>query len=370
MFETLIIYLLIYTSSLICARQAQVATMSCNKPLYSSPFFYIGIVIFSLVVGLRWNVGTDYPAYYDLIMGFNTYDTSFDRLEFIPRCTINIIQKYNLPFYTWFILMAAIQMFFLQKTFSKELKIFVVWGMFFYLAGQLSLSMNIIRQATALTIVLYAYTHIAQKDYRKYTIWIIIASLFHTTALLGIPILFLKKVKFTISPLIQIGIVVFFYVFGEYLINYIVNSLSAYSNSIAYLSKTQSIEDNALIIKQGSGLGVIFNYTRYFILILYSKQLSQEYKKYGFDIFYTISFIGICLYKSTMYDMYLSRINMYFSIASIVCLSMLMVHLWEQKHNVIHQLIMIGLTLAQVGLLLYTIINGNSWSFVWDSHLY
>lgn len=359
-----------YTCTLVCARQAQIATTGSNKSLSSTPIFYIGIIIFALIVGLRWDVGIDYLAYYDLIMGYNAYDSSFERLEFIPRWLIIIIQRYNLPFYIWFILMAGVQMFFLQKTFSKDLKSFIVWGIFFYLAGQLTLSMNVIRQVAAVTIVLYSYTFIPQKDYLRYSIWIIIATLFHTSALIGFPIIILSKVKIPFNRIVQIGIVVFFFIFGEYFVDFIVNRLGRYANSFEYLLKIENIQDETLTIELGSGLGMIFYYLRYIILIWYSKQLSYKYNKYGFDFFYTICFIGICLYNATMSDMYLSRINMYFSIASIVCLSMLMIHLWEQKHNVIYQLIMIALTLAQIVLTLFTLINGDPWSFVWNSHMY
>lgn len=370
MFQTLIVYLLIYACSLVCAKQAQIATIGNSRSLSSTPIFYIGIIIFSLIVGLRWNVGIDFPVYYDLLMGYYSDEAQLTRLELIPYITILGIQKYDIPFYYWFVVMAFIQMFFLQKTFDKNLKIFLVWGIFFYLTSQLAYAMNIIRQAAAVSVVLYAYTFINSREYRKYLFWVFIASLFHLSALIGIPIMFLSRLKVSFSQIIQIVIVGLFFLFGDDIIDYVSKYIYRFSGTFEYLVRIENIYDEARQIKASTGLGVIFYYLRYIVLILYSKKLSKEYGKYGFDIFYTLSFVGICLYNATMYSMYLSRISMYFSICSVICLAMLMVYLWRQKHNTIHQLIVIGLTLVQSVLTLNAIINGYSWNFVWDSHLY
>ena len=194
MFQTIIVYILIYGNSLLCANRAKIISLYRNTSLDSTNIFYVGLVIFATIVGLRWNVGIDYPAYYDLLTGNNLEDIQLGRLELIPRLSIEYIKEHGIPFYVWFIIMAFLQMFFLLKTFGKDLKVFVVWGVFFYLTGQLALAMNIIRQATAVTIVLYAYSFLYQNKYIKYLIWIVIASLFHTSALIGIPVMLVSKI--------------------------------------------------------------------------------------------------------------------------------------------------------------------------------
>lgn len=367
MFQTIIVYILIYSCTIFCANHAKLLSIKKNAALDSSSIFYVGIILYAFIIGLRWNVGYDYPAYYDLIMGYNKEDILFEQLEFFNRISISFIRDINLPFYSWFILMAGIQMYFIQKTFNSSLKIFVAWGVFFYLASQLALSMNIVRQASAVAIILYAYTFLVNKKYKLYFIWVAIASLFHTSAIIGIPIFLLSYLKISINRIIQIVILVFFFIYGESGFNHLVDVLMEYSSSFAYLMKLENIYSGNLDIQKGLGLGIIFYYIRYLVLIIYSKQLSKEYGHLGFDIFYVISFIGMCTYSATMYNMVLSRIMMYFTICTTVCLAMLMVHLYKKSQNQINLLLLIGLTITEVLLTSYTILNGKPWEFVWEA---
>ena len=367
MLKTLIVYIMIYSCTIYCAYRAKLISQKKDATIDSTSIFYVGIVLYSLIVGLRWNVGIDYPSYYNLLMGYNKEDILLDRLEFFNRISISFIKDNYLPFYTWFILMAGIQMYFVQKTFNKNLKIFVAWGVFFYLASQLALSMNIIRQASAVAIILYAYTFLVNKEYKYYFIWVAIASLFHTSALVGIPIYLLSKLKVSINRLLQIVILIAFFVFGESLFNYIIDLLMGYSSSFVYLMKLEDIYSSDLSIQKGLGLGILFYYIRYFVLIIYSKQLSKEYSHLGFDVFYTISFIGMCTYSTTMNNMVLSRIMMYFTICTIVCLSMLMVYLYKKSQNQVNFLLLVGLTVLEVILTSYAVLSGKPWAFVWDA---
>lgn len=367
MFQTIIVYILIYGNSLLCANRAKIISLYRNTSLDSTNIFYVGLVIFATIVGLRWNVGIDYPAYYDLLTGNNLEDIQLGRLELIPRLSIEYIKEHGIPFYVWFIIMAFLQMFFLLKTFGKDLKVFVVWGVFFYLTGQLALAMNIIRQATAVTIVLYAYSFLYQNKYIKYLIWIVIASLFHTSALIGIPVMLVSKIKISFNKVLQIFIITSFFILGEKILNYVIDMLANYSGGFTYLLKVQTINNDDFAIEKGSGLGVIFYYARYLVLILYSKKMSTVFGRYGFDLFYTLSFIGMCFYKATMYNMILSRVMMYFTISSIVCLSMLMFYLYKNSKRQINLLLLIGLTFSEIFITIYTIVKGEPWMFIWDS---
>ena len=78
-------------------------------------------------------------------------------------------------------------------------------------------------------------------------------------------------------------------------------------------------------------------------------------------------FIGICLYVTTMYDMYMSRITMYFKICEIVVLSLFFHDSF--KVSMIGSFrfgIAILLLLIQIVIILYTVIFGEEWMFVWD----
>lgn len=368
MFETIIVYIMIYSFPLLFLGKAKSLNIRSTASLNTNLFFYLGIIFFSLFVGLRWNVGIDYPAYYDLLRGYNLYATELGRLEFIPRITIDFIRDTKIPFYWWFIAMAFIQLYFFCMTFNSRLKSFVVWGVFFYLTSQLGFLMNVVRQACALSIVLYSYTFLINKNIKTYVIWILVASLFHTSALICLPLIFLYRFNINrLGRVSQIVILLSLYVFGDSIVHTILDMASRFLSGFTYLAKIQKLSDSSLVIAQGTSLGVLYYYLRYIVLIVYSKKLSTEYNIYGFGFFYMLSFIGMAFYNATMYNMLLSRMMMYFSVCSIVCLAMLMVYLSSKPKNSIDYAIFIILAILECMITLYSIISGEPWSFVWDA---
>lgn len=64
--------------------------------IWSSYRIYIAILVYGLVLGLRWNVGKDFLAYYDLITG-QLSDVVFSRIEFLPR-ELMVITRSKLDF--------------------------------------------------------------------------------------------------------------------------------------------------------------------------------------------------------------------------------------------------------------------------------
>lgn len=73
-------------------------------------------------------------------------------------------------------------------------------------------SFNGMRQYVAISIVFYAYSYLAKGNKKKYISVVCIASLFHFTALLMLPLLYIDKVK--ISPFVVYIAVVFSFIIG------------------------------------------------------------------------------------------------------------------------------------------------------------
>lgn len=101
-----------FIGTLVFIYRAQINTRRFDT-LDSNINFYVSILFFAIIVGLRWDVGIDYMAYYDLVVGNNQFETELTRLELIPRGMIIFFRNFNIPFYFWFILMAYIQLFFI-----------------------------------------------------------------------------------------------------------------------------------------------------------------------------------------------------------------------------------------------------------------
>lgn len=366
MLQTFAPYILIYLLTIFFAYRAQAVTTKKNKPLDSSLHFYIAAISFALIVGLRWNVGIDYPAYYDLIMGNHTYDSELGRLELIPRLSIAIISENGYQFYLWFIFMAFIQIFFLLKAFKGDLKVFVIWGVFFYLTNHLEHSMNIIRQEAAMSIILYAYTLLTNGKVKQYVGWILFASLFHFSSIICLPFVFLRKVQLKLPVYAQLMIYALIFIYGNDIISFILDTLLGGFGNFSYISKLEAIENDEFDIQSGSGLGVLFINFKYILLILFSRTLSKEYRQQGFDIIYTITFIGMCFYRVSMNNQILSRIMMFFTIGFIICYAMMLMYIATKTNKAIGIPFAIGLVMAEIIIVLFKIYTGEPYQFIWD----
>ena len=78
-----------------------------------------------------------------------------------------------------------------------------VFGTFFYVAYNLMFSnMNTIRQAMAVSIVIMGLGALRDKKYLKYTIFVLVAVLFHKSALIALVLVFVDKIRLTPNRLV------------------------------------------------------------------------------------------------------------------------------------------------------------------------
>lgn len=356
----LFVYIFLYSVSFIFSRKYTLASKTiCKNKQLSSSFWLI--FLFSLIVGLRWEVGIDYPAYYDLITG-NVSDTSYIRLEPINLWTIMFIQNTQLPYYTWFIFMAFIQVYFLFLTFRRKNAYLLPLGMFCFLTYTLSFNMNVVRQGCALSIVLYAYTFIHQKDWKRYLLFIILAALFHKSAIITLPFYFLSKIKNIIPIYIQLIIFIFLAFIGSNIVQWLIHTTSSFWELLNFAHRVDQLDDNVWEIKQGMGLGVIFTQFRQICIIFFSKKMSDYYKGSDFNPLYIIFYIGACLYTITMHDMLLERMWRYLSICDIVISAYFFHYLLKVNKRFIFlaYIIITGL----IVITLYEVIGSLDWKFI------
>lgn len=152
-------------------------------------FEYIGVVLIILVSLFRFDVGYDYPAYYSTLW---------------PTLDVVKIERYE-PL--------SLQFFYLTDALKWPPLIFILFGLVTYgfifyslrrytpnfflatltfIAFFFFFTLGVIRQGTAIAIVLYGYRYIVKKNFIKYIICVMVASCFHSTAIIAflIPIIY------------------------------------------------------------------------------------------------------------------------------------------------------------------------------------
>ena len=117
-----------------------------------------------------------------------------------------------------------------------------------------------------------------------------------------------------------------------------------------------------MLAQSTSGYGIIMNFIRYSIFILLYPKVNLYFKDKGFNVFYKIFFIGICLYVTTMSDIMLSRMNMYFLIADVAVSSYMYYYMFNMKK---YKLLGVGLLAVQFIMAFQAqVINIGEWQFV------
>lgn len=178
---------------------------SKNKNLI---FIFLSFGQLYLLTTFRLGIGYDYNMYAQAFIDLQTQDfwnfTYYDwEYGFI---LLTKLLGMILPSYTSYyaiialITLIPVAIFIYQNTEKVWLGTFMYINFFLFF-----MQMNFIRQAIAVSITLFAWQFIRKKKFFKFTLVILIASLFHTTVLVMIPFYFITKLRPTGKQVIFYG---------------------------------------------------------------------------------------------------------------------------------------------------------------------
>lgn len=175
-----------------------------NKEYYSTQEYalFIATIVFIIFATLRSdNVGADTKMYHNMYTNmsiFNNFqyartDWRYGRVE-IGYGLLEYIVSRKFPFQVFLMIAAIISIVPIAVAIYRYSEnIFL--SLFLYIAfGYFSFAMNGIRQAIAIGICFCAFLASREKKFIKFIILIAIATLFHKSALLFIPVYWLEKI--------------------------------------------------------------------------------------------------------------------------------------------------------------------------------
>ena len=271
---------------------------------------FIPILITSLLVGLRNNVGVDYPVYkeiYETQISDNwVWSINHSGVDFLFTSIFVLLHKMNIPYYGMFIIMAFLPLSFFYAFFNRKRELIIPAIFFLYASGVFFWYMNIMRQGISFFIILFSIQYIIRGSFVKYIFWILIAAGFHLSALLFIPCYLLHYIHGSLCNRIT---AVFFYIatclLAKRLINILLVIVTPFltGDYIRYYNIIDSWE-----MSGGSGLGVLALHVSDIMMICMSTLCLSYYRKERFDIYYNIFLIGSFVSNVAGLNMVLSRI--------------------------------------------------------------
>lgn len=283
-------------------------------------FFYNLIIFFAFfipvfIAGYR-SCGTDtmryiynYVKYVDL-----SWAEVFDKINGIGESGHMILTKILSYFTHARIYLAAYAVITVGLVYSVTTKIkqdTVAMTMLIFYFVFFSSSLNIMRQYIAIAIVAYSFKFIFDKNLPKFILTVLMATTFHTSAFLVLPLYFLwtKKEK-PVSWVIIIPMLIALLVVGLNLES-VLETISSYESESAAINRYTTYTE----LKESKNRDVYLNLLTAAITLFHFPRLNKADSKNSFLIILMLigTILGVCGFVSP----YAKRISLYFNIAEI-----------------------------------------------------
>ena len=311
-----------------------------SEAVIANIFLQYGVptVVFTLILGLRYNVGVDYLSY-ESIYNSQTDQILFQHTEPLYTLLSFILHQSGIPYYGLVCIISCIFFILFIKSFSDypHLK---NWGIFFlFVTGVLFVFLNVQRQAIAFCIFFYSIRYIYKRFFLKYLLCIFLAMGFHYSAILLLPLYFLGKIKRCLIDKLSIQLLLYIFIFA------LRAKIEILLIQIALLfapAKYAGYAERLLIwrVDLGSGMGVALSHGIDVLIIILLNIIHKQQTNHPtyFFLIQRIWLIGTYLELILESNMVLSRIPLYMTPLKIILLSYIFYHItntWKKQKGIL-----------------------------------
>lgn len=278
----------------------------------------ISFVFVFLFLALRYAYGNDYMSYFDTFNAINQ-ENKVDFYNFKALGGSSMLEP-GWVFLCWlfkpfgfFIMVAVLALFNCYAYYhlvSKYVPQKYYWfSIFIYIINPIFMliQLSAMRQAVAIGIFLISIDFLIKKDIVKYIILIIVASLFHSSALLMLPLVIISIYDINYNKFIFL-FSIFVYVFAAFTGNLFLPYIDIAVNN--YFPKYSSYADPG---KFGSGLGVLYGFIVLALVLYFIK-----YEKSDYSVLYKVLILSIIIMPLSIYINMLGRMQMYLQPIALV----------------------------------------------------
>lgn len=293
---------------------------SCNRlqrvPRSNIPI--LAIIIFSIVFGVRYNVGIDHLSYLEMYQTYRYGRFELDT-EWGFAAVIKLFSWLECHFSIFFFALAFLELylvFYALKKYPKQHALILI--VFFLLTHFLNF-MNGIRQELAFCFWMVAIQSLSYKRFWHYILFLGLGVLFHFSAIILFPIYLLYTVKDSYFNNVKVQLII---TFCAIVVSLVLKPTEIIFGLVAEIAKMMGyygyvgmvIEGNTEFLEASRGLGlgylVIMSFNA--INIYLSKNVKQYFNDRQYNIMYDLYFFGVIYMYLTNGSIALQRINYYF----------------------------------------------------------
>lgn len=182
-------------------------------------------------------------------------------------------------------------------------------GLLVVMAFYFRFTLTGLRQAMALSFVLFSYQYILQRNFKKFILFLLIAAAFHISAVVFLPAYFIAKIKMGIKQLIVLLGSTFVVMIFPQAFRAIVSVFSFDERLTGYATSQTALTWSGFII---------FFSIWFFCYILRMKGIIDP--SYEYDAMLNLIMVGVILQGASAIVAESFRLGYYYNIASIACL--------------------------------------------------
>lgn len=325
-------------------------------------YAWIGMGAYILIEGFRYNVGIDWLHYkdtYDLIAN----DGSWHQQDWIFIITGLLFGKFlNLECWTLFCILAFTFIYPIYFYSRKNLDI-AFYFIILYTFANFNDAEVISRQFSAISLSIVGIHYLEKKKNILFCLFFLLSSLFHSSALIFIPIYFLLYRKYIMFRCRNIYLVLFFLSlfikdFGSILpkLNMLLIEVSQYIGKDQYANNSSNIlYGNQFVLGEMNTIYRIFLALITIIVIIRGDKLLVKYKSLKFYFLYHLSTISLIIYPLFYQQELIKRMILF----PLVLHTILLGYIYKEEfsHRAKYNDLIIFILIAYPFYLAYTIIS-------------
>lgn len=259
----------------------------------------MALVVFAFVAGVRWNVGVDHGSYLLNYLRIQEGLSARFQKEIGFDIITSLFAKSGIHFSFYFGFLAFLQLFFIYRAFKDQRYLYPFLGIVILFGPEFLSWMNGIRQMLAATMFVFAIQFIQKRQLWKYAATIILASLFHTSAIVLLVFYFIPQKDYFRNRTLTIGLVVGSFLLGN--MSFWVEYLTQFSYFLNYLGYDWYSENVELLIEENEVRNIgprrLSMILSPLLVIWFSPKLKTTFKNTNFLKYYNIGIFGFLLYN-------------------------------------------------------------------------
>jgi len=317
----LLFVLLLPSGKLINKANPKLLRYQTDGFLWNTRLVFILLFIVFLTGIREAQPGTDYTSYlkfYNYILEHGYIGNFFKENELGWEYLNLSFGWLGIPSEIFFGFVSGIIWFFFIKGSYKFQFLLPLMIFFVMTSGFYFWTLNGLRQSIAIMIFFYSIKFILEKDPFKYAFWILIASLFHISVIIMLPLYFIKDINFNKKLVALLYIISIFLVGNDFFLSKITELIMLISSNIDFFSsyvKHYSGVDTYLAdeSRTSSGLGVLLRIVTTAYVLYKSDHILKMQPK--LRIYFILFFIGAIMSNVFFSVELIGRILHYFTIS-------------------------------------------------------